>query len=186
MASVDYTYFTDADLPQINMKDWHTCLKAKHISLFKREKKKKMQKKKKPKTLCYSHCQFGSFAVLSRTVCLHEGPAPFFLSECMFVFICSYSLQIYHASASVMFTEEGLFFNSSSVTFLHSQPANCFSSACMYHPCSTLFQSRSVHLLHHFWFLTPSKCRVSAAVSACFFFWHKGLNLKCVHTALIY
>lgn len=34
MASVDYTYFTDADMPQKNMKDWHTCLKAKQISLF--------------------------------------------------------------------------------------------------------------------------------------------------------
>lgn len=34
MASVDFTYFTDAEMPQENMKDWHTCLKAKQISLF--------------------------------------------------------------------------------------------------------------------------------------------------------
>lgn len=93
MASVDYTYFTDADMPQENMKDWHTCLKAKQISLL---------KKKKNCFLCYSHL----FVSVGLVFCFPPPrTCPFLLYECMFVFICAYTLQIHHVCVMIVYRE---------------------------------------------------------------------------------
>lgn len=151
MASVDYTYFTDADMPQKNMKDWHTCLKAKQISLF---------KKKKKKLLLLTHCQFCfCFAVffLCHLVCVKDLPL-FLLYECMFVFICAYTLQIYHGSASVLwlFTEKGLIVHvptdCAAVTAAGCRQF-CFSMKPLLLLHKPLLQTQSIYFSYHYQFV---------------------------------
>lgn len=142
MASVDYTYFTDADMPQENMKDWHTCLKAKTNQPFFFKNKKKT----KHCFLCYSH-MFVSVCF----VFLHQHTSlfvwrtcPFLLYECMFVFICAYTLQIYHVCVAIVYREGSC---SSRAHWTARQFLDLIvRNPCMYHSVS-LYTSTSVTFL---------------------------------------
>lgn len=78
--------FTDADVPPANMKDWHTCLKAKQISLlFLKQPPLQLT------LLLLLSCLFST-----RTqACLKDQPA-YFTFICMFVFMCIYFINVMH------------------------------------------------------------------------------------------
>lgn len=131
MASVDYTYFTDADMPQENMKDWHTCLKAKQISLL---------KKKKKTVSSATHTYL--FLLVWCFVFLHQGPVPSsYMNVCLYLYV--HILYKYIMSVLWLFTEKGFV-----VHWLASMPPPCFSSTRMYHSVS-FYTSASVTIHLH-------------------------------------
>lgn len=101
-ASWDYIYITNTDMPQANMKDWHTCLKAKQISFF---------------YTCfnpYSHCLVFLFAVCLfvfsspayQPVCA-RGQPPCPVYECICIYMCIYFTYISLSSCVMIVYREG-------------------------------------------------------------------------------
>lgn len=129
--------FTDADVPPANMKDWHTCLKAKQISrlFFKAASSA-------------AHSVIASFLfVLYQNTSLFEGPTRLLY---FYMYVCIYVHILYkcHALGTVLclFTEKGFVDFLSQLWAAHSFTSAvflCFSSTCVCHLVS-FYTSASV------------------------------------------
>ena len=111
----------------------------------------------------------------------------------MFVFICAYTLQIYHGSASVLwlFTEKGLIVHvptdCAAVTAAGCRQF-CFSMKPLLLLHKPLLQTQSIYFSYHYQFVLFQLLiqQWSVPLPPRFLFWHKGLNLESLLTALIH
>lgn len=137
--------FTDADMPLANMKDWHTCLKAKQISLFFFFF---FFLKQPPLQLTPSYCFFPVFSLPEHKLVWRTNPLTLLLYIWMYVCIYVHILYKCHALATVLclFTEKGFVDFLSQLWAAHSLTFAvflCFSSTCVYHLVS-FYTSASV------------------------------------------